>query len=90
MYYLNYFFKTIFLLFITFFITACSSKYVTVKSLSPSLLHEKKIHNIILEDFINDDINQANYLEEKLANMLVENTKVFKLQNNYQNIDAII
>ncbi len=90
MQYLNTSFKAIFILFITLFICACTPKQVSVKSLSPSLLHNKKIHNVILEDFINDNINQANYLEEKLVNMQIENKRVFNLQNNYENVDAIV
>ncbi len=87
---LDYFFKTLFLVLITLFISACGSKQLTVKSLSPSLMHQEKISTIILEDFTNDNINQANHLEEKLVNTQVENKHLFKLQNSYENIDAII
>ena len=82
--------KTLILIFITFFLVACTGKNLTVKSLQPSQISNKKIHNIILEDFEYDDINQTNYLEEILVNKVVDDKRVFNLQTTYQNIDAII
>ncbi len=87
---MNYFFKIIFFMIASLLFSACTSKHLTVKSLQPSLMHDKKIYNIILEDFENDRINQANYLEEKLVNMTVDGERVFNLQHRYENIDAIV
>ncbi|WP_072680718.1 tetratricopeptide repeat protein [Arcobacter sp. LA11] len=87
---MNYFFKIIFYINITLLFSSCTSKHLTVKSLQPSLMHDKKIYNIILEDFQNDRINQVNHLEEKLVNMTVDGRRVFNLQTNYQDIDAIV
>lgn len=83
-------FKTIFFVSILIFISGCTSKHLTVKSLEPSLLHDKKIYNVILEDFENDRINQANHLEEKLVNVTIDGSRVFNLQPRYENIDAIV
>lgn len=84
------FLKTILLLITIFFISGCTSKHLTVKSLQPSLMHDKKIYNIILEEFENDRVNQANYLEEKLVNIMVDGKRVFNIKPTYQDIDAIV
>ena len=87
---MNNLYKISLLVLVSFFLSACTGKHLTVKSLQPSILPDKKINNIILEDFLNDDINQVNQLEEKLVNMVVDGKRVFNLQNSYENIDAII
>jgi len=87
---MNNFFNFIIFISITLLFSACTSKHLTIKSLQPSLMHDKKIYNIVLEDFENDRVNQANHLEEKLVNIKIDRTRVFNLQSNYQNIDAIV
>ncbi|MCP4969875.1 MAG: hypothetical protein GY932_04650 [Arcobacter sp.] len=82
--------KSVLFLSIIIFLTSCSSKQVTIKSLQPSIMHDKKIYKVIIEDLENDNINQANYIEEKLINTIVDNKRVFKLETSYDNIDAII
>jgi tetratricopeptide (TPR) repeat protein len=86
----GYFMKTFILILFAFLIAGCIGKHLTVKSLHPSLIPDKKIHNIILEDFEYDNINQANYIEEKLVNKTVDGQRVFNLQATYENIDAIV
>lgn len=87
---MNYFYNTLLLSILTVFIAGCGSKQLTVKSLQPSLITDKKIYSVILEDFENDKINQTNFIEEKLVNKVVDGKRVFNLQTNYNNIDAII
>ncbi len=87
---MNYILKTIILFTLGFLFIGCISKQLTVKSLHPSLINDKKIYNVILEDFINDNVNQANYLEEKLVNATIDNQRVFNLKPTYKNIDAIV
>ncbi len=82
--------KTFILILFSFLIVGCTGKQLTVKSLQPSLIPNKKIYNVILEDFEYDNINQANYLEEQLVNKRIDNRRVFNLQSDYHDIDAII
>lgn len=84
------FLKATFLLIAILFISGCTSKHLTVKSLQPSLMHDKKIYKVIIEEFENDRVNQANYIEEKLVNTVIDNKRVFNLQPTYNNIDAIV
>lgn len=84
------FFKATLIILAILFISGCTSKHLTVKSLQPSLMHDKKIYKVIIEEFENDRINQANYIEEKLVNTVIDNKRVFKLQPTYNNIDAIV
>jgi hypothetical protein len=84
------FLNTSLLIIIILFVSGCTSKHLTVKSLQPSLLHDEKIYKVIIEEFKNDRINQANYIEEKLVNTVIDNKRVFKLQPTYNNIDAIV
>lgn len=81
-------YQVIFFLFLAFFLSACTPK-LTVKSLNPSKIPNEKIFTIEIEEFINDDINQASRIEDKIANKIIDNKKVFKLTNN-QFSDAII
>lgn len=83
-------FRNLFFLSILIFISGCTSKHLTVKSLEPSLMHDKKIYNIVLEDFENDRINQANHIEEKLVNVTIDGSRVFNLHSTYENVDAIV
>ncbi|XOB60900.1 tetratricopeptide repeat protein [Campylobacterota bacterium DY0563] len=67
----------------------CSTK-LTVRSLESSNIVKENIHNIFLEQFTNDDINQTNYLENELVNARLENKKVFTIKPSFENIDGII
>ncbi len=82
--------KIYFILFLTIFLLGCSNKTVTIKSLQPSQISNIRVHDVILEEFVNDNINQTNYLEEQIVNKIVENKRVFTLRPSYKNIDAII
>lgn len=82
--------KIYFILFLTLFLLGCSNKTVTIKSLQPSQISNIRVHDVILEKFINDNINQTNYIEEQIVNKIVENKRVFTLKPTYKNVDAII
>jgi hypothetical protein len=83
-------YKSILFLLFLFLITGCSSKKLTIKSLQPSKIPNEKIYSISVEDFVNDDIYQSLKIKSKLANKIIEGKKVFKVSNNFQNVDAIV
>lgn len=82
--------KYSFLILLSLLFIGCAQKSVTVSTLKPSSMSEHKIHNVVLEKFLNDDINQTDYIEELLQNRVVDGVKLFTLQNDYNNIDTII
>jgi len=83
-------YRSILVLLFLILLIGCSSKKLTVKSLHPSKIPNEKIHLIHVEDFVNDDIYQSLKIQNKLSNKIIEGKKVFKVLNNYQNVDAII
>ncbi|XPV70229.1 MAG: hypothetical protein ACNI25_06540 [Halarcobacter sp.] len=87
---MKFYFQTIFYIFIALLFNACSSKYVTIKTLHPSLVQNVKMKNIFIEDFTNDYINQAYYIKESLVNHNIDNKTIFSIKNIHNNIDSII
>lgn len=87
---MNTLIKSTTLILFTILFTACTNKQITIKSLQPSKLGYVKVNNIILEEFENDNINQANNLEEVLVNKVLDGNRVFNLMPTYKNIDAIV
>jgi hypothetical protein len=85
----NIYKSVLFLLFLVL-LTGCSSKRLTVKSLHPSKIPNEKIYSIAVEDFVNDDIYQSLKIESKLANKTINGKKVFKVLNDYNNVDAVV
>ena len=83
-------YKSILFLLFLILLTGCSSKQLTVKSLHPSKIPNEKIYSLYIEDFVNDDIYQSLKIQNKLANKTIEGKKVFRVLNDYQNVDAII
>lgn len=71
-------------------ITACSSKKLTVKTLHPSQIEKEKIHTIKVDRLYNDDVNQTASLENKIANKIVDNQKVFTLKYDIFGTDAVL
>ena len=80
----------IFLLFSILFISGCSSKRLTIKSLHPSKIEGDKIHTIRVERFYRDDINQTVSVANKIANKIIEHKKIFLLKENDFGTDAIL
>ncbi len=83
-------FNIFIIIFIVFFISACSSKKLTIKSLHPSKIENEKIYTIKVDRFYRDDVNQTISLENEIANKIVDNKKVFLLKNNDFGTDAVI
>jgi hypothetical protein len=82
-------FATILFSFIFLFLSGCSSKKLTIKSLHPSQIEKEKIYTIKVNTFLNDDLNQSLSLKEKIANRVIDGEKIFSLRNDYQ-VDAMI
>lgn len=83
-------FQIFLILFLSYFISGCSSKKLTVRTLHPSKIEKEKINTIVVERFRNDDVNQTISLENKIANKIVDNKRVFTLKNDIFGTDAII
>ena len=79
-----------FLLFFVLFISGCSSKKLTVKSLYPSQIENEKIRTIKVEPFYRDDVNQTISVENKIANKYIDNQKIFVLTQDNRTTDAIL
>ena len=62
---------------ISVFISACSTKRLTIKSLHPSKIEKEKIYTIKVDRFYRDDVNQAISLENAIANKVIDNRNVF-------------
>jgi len=83
-------YKSILLLLFLVLLTGCGSKQLTVKSLHPSKIPNEKIYSLYIEDFFNDDIYQSLKIQSKLANKTIEGKKVFRVLNDYGNVDAVV
>ncbi len=75
---------------ISVFISACSTKRLTIKSLHPSKIEKEKIYTIKVDRFYRDDINQTISLEDRIANKVIDNRNVFLLKNNDFGTDAVV
>ena len=78
------------LIFIGFFISACSSKRLTIKALQPSKIENEKIHTIRIDRFYRDDVNQTESITNKIANKIVDNQRVFEVKYNDFGTDAVL
>lgn len=77
-------------IFISYFISGCSAKKLTIKTLHPSEIEKDKIHTIKVERFRNDDVNQTVSIENKIANKTVDNQRIFVLKYDLFGTDAIL
>ena len=75
---------------ISVFISACSTKRLTIKSLHPSKIEKEKIYTIKVDRFYRDDVNQAISLENAIANKVIDNRNVFLLKDNDFGTDAVV
>lgn len=75
---------------LSFLISACSSKKLTIKALHPSQIENEKIHTITVNPFYHDDVNQTISLENKIDNKIVDDKKVFILKDSGFGVDAIV
>jgi hypothetical protein len=75
---------------ISIFISACSTKRLTIKSLHPSKIEKEKIYTIKVDRFYRDDVNQAISLENAIANKVIDNRNVFLLKDNDFGTDAVV
>ena len=80
----------IFLLALILFVSGCSTKKLTIKSLHPSKIEKDKINIISLQKFDRDDVNQTAALANEIANKTVDNRKIFTLKDNNFGVDAIL
>lgn len=87
---MKYLINIFILIFIGFFISACSGKKLTIKSLHPSKIENEKIHTIKVDRFYHDDVNQTISLENRIANKIIDNQRVFILKNDDFATDAVI
>ncbi len=78
-----------FLVFISIIFTACSNKYINIKTLEPSKVDEK-IKSIYIEDIQNDNIKLKNYLENEIVNKKLDSEKLFLLKEKDELFDAKI
>jgi hypothetical protein len=75
---------------ISVFISACSTKRLTIKSLHPSKIEKEKIYTIRVDRFYRDDVNQTISLEDRIENKVIDGKRIFKLQNTDFGTDAIV
>ena len=80
----------IFLLFSILFISGCSSKRLTIKSLHPSKIEGDKIHTIRVERFYRDDINQTVSVANKIANKIIDFKLILIRYSHSFNISSIL
>ena len=87
---MKYLLKISLIIFISLVCSACSSKHITIKSLKTPNYTNISIKNIFIDEFINDNINQKMYIENKLINHNIENKFLYNIKTNHKNIDTII
>jgi hypothetical protein len=75
---------------VSIFISACSTKQLTIKSLHPSKIEKGKIYTVKVDRFYRDDVNQAISLENRIANKVIDNRNVFLLKDNDFGTDAVV
>lgn len=80
----------IFLIVFIIFLSGCSSKRLTIKSLHPSKIENEKINTITIQRFYRDDVNQTTSIANKIANKTVDNKRIFTLKDNIFGTDAIL
>ena len=82
--------KILIILLISYFITGCSNKTLTVRTLYPSDIEKEKVNSIKIERLQNDDINQTKNIADRIANKFIDNQRVFTLKNDIFGTDAIL
>lgn len=83
-------FKSIILtIFAMFFLSACTPK-ITIKALEPSKISSQKVNVVAISNIRNDNLNQTQSIADTISNKIIDNKRVFTLQNNPIGVDAII
>jgi|GEM_PF-2565392 len=82
-------YKLISFILLSIVLSGCGSKYISTQTLRPSYA-DIYMKDIIVEEFNNDFISQAELIKEKLINNYVANQKTYNLKTNYNSIDSII
>lgn len=72
-----------------FLLTACTPK-LTIQAIQASKVEGIKVNSIFLEQFSNDSVYQTQAIANEISNNIVENKKVFTLQNNINLSDAVL
>lgn len=80
---------TIFSIFIVFLFSGCVSK-ITIKALEPSKISPQKVNVVAISNIRNDNLNQTQSIANTISNKIIDNKRVFTLQNNPVGVDAII
>lgn len=75
---------------LSYFLTGCSNKTLTVRTLYPSEIDREKVNSIKIERLQNDDISQTENIADRIANKVVDNQRVFTLKNDIFGTDAIL
>jgi hypothetical protein len=75
---------------VSIFISACSTKRLTIKSLHPSKIEKEKIYTIKVDRFYHDDVNQVISLENAITDKVIDNRNVFLLKYNDFGTDAVV
>lgn len=73
----------------TLFFTACTPK-ITIKALEPSKINSQKVNLVAISNIKNDSVNQTSSLANTLSNKIIDEKRVFTIQNNPIGVDAII
>ena len=78
------------ILVLSYFLTGCSNKTLTVRTLYPSEIDREKVNSIKIDRLQNDDISQTENIADRIANKFVDNQRVFTLKNDIFGTDAIL
>lgn len=82
-------FLIIFPMFTIFLFSACTSK-ITIKALEPSKVSSQKVNVVAISNIRNDNLNQTQSIANAISNKVIDNKRVFTLQNNPIGVDAIV
>lgn len=82
-------FLAIFSIFIMFLFLGCTPK-ITIKALEPSKISSQKVNVIAISNIRNDNLNQTQSIANNVSNKIIDNKRVFTLQNNPVGVDAVI
>lgn len=73
-------FKLFFLLFLSFFFTACSHK-TTIKTIKPATIYDKNIKKVAILKFENDDISLSSNIKSKMSSIYFDDKSFFTIVN---------
>lgn len=79
----------IFSIFIMFLFLGCTPK-ITIKALEPSKIYSQKVNVVAISNIRNDNLNQTQSIANNVSNKIIDNKRVFTLQNNPVGVDAVI